>query len=182
MKKFVISDTHFFHKNIIKLCGRPFASVAEMNQQMVERWNTVVGPEDMVYHLGDVALWTPDKLAIVRQLNGEKHLVMGNHDTALPHQYTAVGFKTLNAVVEKHGYVLSHVPVHTMELGRFGTNLHGHIHCAQVEVNKYVPEQQEIVRVLDPRYINCCVEHMDYQPRLIEQVLDECMQTSKQEN
>jgi calcineurin-like phosphoesterase family protein len=54
-KVFFTSDTHFGHANIIKYCGRPFASVEEMNRELIARWNAVVGPRDTVYHLGDRA-------------------------------------------------------------------------------------------------------------------------------
>ena len=49
---FFVSDTHFFHKNIIKDCDRPFADVDEMNQFMIDRWNEAVGPDDIVIHVG----------------------------------------------------------------------------------------------------------------------------------
>lgn len=56
MNIFFTSDTHFGHNNIIKLSNRPFSSVEEMNEGLIERWNDVVGAEDIVYHLGDFSL------------------------------------------------------------------------------------------------------------------------------
>lgn len=53
---FFTSDTHFGHVNIILYCNRPFASVLEMNEQVIARWNDRVGPRDTVYHLGDFAM------------------------------------------------------------------------------------------------------------------------------
>jgi calcineurin-like phosphoesterase family protein len=73
------SDNHFGHYNIIKYCDRPFASVWEMNQAMIERWNSVVSDEDEVYHLGDF-LMNPKYLVIAEKLKGKKTLVSGNHD------------------------------------------------------------------------------------------------------
>ena len=55
MKTWVISDTHWYHENIIKLCHRPFLSAKEMNEKLIENWNSVVSRDDTVYHLGDVA-------------------------------------------------------------------------------------------------------------------------------
>jgi len=77
----VTSDTHFNHTNIIKYCNRPFSSVEEMNETLVNNWNEVVSQGDTVYHLGDFALG--DKLLIpeiLRCLNGHINFIMGNHD------------------------------------------------------------------------------------------------------
>ena len=53
---FFTSDHHFYHSNIIKYCQRPFHSVEEMNEEMIRRWNSVVGVDDTVYYLGDFSL------------------------------------------------------------------------------------------------------------------------------
>lgn len=75
------SDHHFGHENIIRLCGRPFDSVKEMNDAMVERWNNVVADEDTVYVVGDFALGKiSETLQYVGKLNGKKILIVGNHD------------------------------------------------------------------------------------------------------
>ena len=72
------SDTHFYHKNIIKYCYRPFNSVEEMNQSLINNWNNVVKENDIVFHLGDFAF---DKWkSIIKQLNGKIYLIVGNHD------------------------------------------------------------------------------------------------------
>lgn len=81
MTTFFTSDTHFGHERILSLCNRPFDSVEEMNEQMIQRWNSVVKPSDEVYHLGDVALGKiAESLPLVGRLNGYKILVPGNHD------------------------------------------------------------------------------------------------------
>lgn len=81
MALFFTSDTHFGHANIINLSNRPFADVQEMNEALVANWNSVVGPDDFVYHLGDVALGPiRDSLEYIRRLNGYKMLIIGNHD------------------------------------------------------------------------------------------------------
>ncbi|MGK0391429.1 MAG: calcineurin-like phosphoesterase family protein [Maribacter sp.] len=75
------SDHHFGHKNIIKFSNRPFASVDEMDQEMINRWNEKVQPNDKVYHLGDVGLCSPGRLKkILDQLNGHIFLIKGNHE------------------------------------------------------------------------------------------------------
>lgn len=81
MSVFFTSDMHIGHERIIELCNRPFKSVEEMDETIVERWNETVGPEDVVWVLGDVAM-SPirDTLKTCSRLNGPKLLIPGNHD------------------------------------------------------------------------------------------------------
>lgn len=81
---FFTSDHHFSHRNIIKYCSRPFQSIEEMDAEMIRRWNEVVEPSDTVYYLGDFALSLEPVERVVPQLNGDKILVMGNHDICHP--------------------------------------------------------------------------------------------------
>lgn len=81
MTTWFTADQHFGHTNIIDYCGRPFASVGEMNEVLVERWNARVAPDDTVWVLGDVAMGRIDEsLEYVARLAGRKILVAGNHD------------------------------------------------------------------------------------------------------
>ena len=80
-KVYFTSDTHFNHTNIIRFCKRPFKDVGEMNECLIRNWNSVVGPDDIVFHLGDFCLggsveWTK----ILDRLNGKIYLIVGNHD------------------------------------------------------------------------------------------------------
>ncbi len=78
---FFTSDHHFGHKNIIRYSSRPFASVEAMDAAMIERWNAVIGPQDHVFHLGDVSLHGPERTAeLLSRLNGHIYLLQGNHD------------------------------------------------------------------------------------------------------
>lgn len=74
------SDHHFDHKNIIKYCDRPFASIEEMNKTLITYWNETVTPEDEVYYLGDFSLSTKAAENYTKRLNGKKYLIPGNHD------------------------------------------------------------------------------------------------------
>ena len=78
---FFTSDTHFKQANIIRFCNRPFKDVEQMNDVMIANWNSVIGKDDTVFHLGDFCLggaaeWTK----ILDRLNGKIYLIMGNHD------------------------------------------------------------------------------------------------------
>lgn len=79
--RFFTSDTHFGHANIIKYCNRPFKDYEHMDEVLIQNWNSVIGPEDEVFHLGDVALGPWERWDnILPRLNGWKVLVIGNHD------------------------------------------------------------------------------------------------------
>jgi calcineurin-like phosphoesterase family protein len=81
MTIFFTSDSHFFHKNILKYTHRPWVDVGSMNAALIQNWNSVVKPEDSIYHLGDFAFGSLNKtIEILSQLNGKKYLVKGNHD------------------------------------------------------------------------------------------------------
>jgi calcineurin-like phosphoesterase family protein len=81
MTTWFTADLHLGHANIIAYTGRPFADTAAMNDGLIERWNTLVHPDDSVWVLGDVALGRiDDSLALVGKLNGRKLLLAGNHD------------------------------------------------------------------------------------------------------
>ena len=80
-KTFFTSDLHFFHANILKYTNRPFRSVLEMNEALINNWNSCVSKSDIIWIIGDFAFADETKiLNIVSRLNGEKHFVMGNHD------------------------------------------------------------------------------------------------------
>jgi len=127
------ADTHFGHAGARALYRRPFASVAEMDRGMVERWNATVGPEDEVWHLGDFALGMPGE-ALARLLDalpGRKHLILGNNDppvTAELPGWASVGHY-MEMSVEGVGLVLCHYAFRSWNrMGKDWWNLHGHSH------------------------------------------------------
>ena len=80
MSVFFIADTHFGDGNILRYENRPFATVEEMDQELVRRWNQKVGEEDTVFHLGDVSAHSAEEdRQLLGQLHGKKVLVLGNH-------------------------------------------------------------------------------------------------------
>lgn len=94
------SDHHFFHNNIIKFCNRPFASVEEMNEELIHRYNSVVQPDDVVYFLGDFSMAFRPVELYARRLNGRKFLVPGNHEFCFP------AHKKSRKSPEQHAYWL----------------------------------------------------------------------------
>lgn len=77
---FFTSDNHFWHRKVIEYCNRPYNTVEEMNEAMVIKWNSVVGPDDYIYFLGDFSLAFRAVETFSTRLNGNKILIPGNHD------------------------------------------------------------------------------------------------------
>lgn len=84
-KIFFTGDLHFGHENVIAFDNRPFATVEEMDAELIRRWNAKVGCDDLVYVLGDM-IWrtrNDDAPSIIQSLNGQIVLIKGNHDSFL---------------------------------------------------------------------------------------------------
>ena len=167
-KIFFISDTHFGHKNIIKYCGRPFSSVEEMNEKLIENWNKVVGDDCTVFHLGDFALGGQDTWYKVRpQLRGSIRLILGNHDI----QVWKPGFEKLfdEVTIQKHIYLdnhkiyLNHFPFLCFDgsWDESTVQLFGHVHVASNP--EYSPETDRLKYLFKTQY-NVCCEYNNFTP------------------
>ena len=158
------SDLHLGHKNIIKLCHRPFASLEEMDETLVSNWNQVVTNGDTVYIIGDLMFRTQNHpLDVLIRVRGKKNLILGNHDRGWLNKIEAADFfKSVESYSEisdgKRKLALCHYPM--MSWGGTGKGsylIHGHIHNnrdaaywpllasmdhalnASVEINLYKP-------------------------------------------
>ena len=177
---FLVSDTHFGHEKTCTVFKRedgsplrPFASAEEMDEEMVRRWNDRVRPNDKVYHLGDVVI-NRKFLHVLSRLNGDKVLIRGNHDIFKLEDYTQY-FRDVRGYDVKNGMILSHIPVHVESLGRFGVNIHGHLHANRVMRMRGVDAKSGEVlysNEIDPRYHCVCVEQTDFAPISLEEVYE----------
>lgn len=165
-KIWLIADTHFNHKNIIKYCNRPFSSIEEMNETIIENWNKVVKNSDRVFVLGDFCLAGKDKIIETgSRLNGRKTLILGNHDSASLRVYYEAGFE----MVSKHtlfldGFLLSHYPIPDC---RF-YNIHGHIHNESIEVidNLHLNTNSDLYKL----YYNVSVDVINFTPISLNEI------------
>lgn len=160
-KIFAISDTHFGHKNMALYRG--FSSMEEHDNHIIEKWNSVVGKKDVVYMLGDVTMEKATNYEILNKLNGVKKVVMGNHDLGKHSKKLLEYVNTVQSCVKINGVMLSHIPIHPMELGRFGKNVHGHLH------SKFVKRFFGLIK--DKRYVNVSCEVVDYTPVELKSLL-----------
>ncbi len=136
--KFLISDTHFFHENIIKYCNRPFESIEGMHQQMIDKWNEVVSPGDTIIHVGDFSLGSMSQSSdMLNKLNGYKVLVRGNHDKTSA-KMEEMGFnlvvESMKVVHDGTRYFIVHNPPHggyvpsMLKVVECDKLIHGHYH------------------------------------------------------
>jgi calcineurin-like phosphoesterase family protein len=164
---FLVSDTHFGHAGVCRFTHpetgeklRPWTDPEEMDEDMIRAWNERVRPQDKVYHLGDVVI-NRRAMSTLARLNGDKVLIRGNHDIFRDDEYRQY-FRELRAYHVMNGMILSHIPIHEDSLGRFGVNIHGHLHASRVKKDG----------VVDVRYHCVCVEQTpDFAPILFEDVI-----------
>lgn len=136
------SDTHFCHNQGFLYEPRGFTNVNDMNEAIIENWNKLVKPHDIVYHLGDTMLNDNEKgIECFKRLNGEIFLIWGNHDTenrtnalfeACLHKMMG-GWYAFTIKHGKQSIYLSHYPTLTANyddkhFNRHVINLHGHTH------------------------------------------------------
>ncbi len=157
---FVIGDTHFGHEKLLSAVQpdgsplRPFSSAEEMDEALIENWNSVVTPSDTVYHLGDVCIPRSGIKCLLR-CNGRKILFRGNHDSNFKLKELAKYFDDIRGCFYRDGVVFSHFPVHPSNLkGPYKGNVHGHLHCHLIYRDSDI----------DRRYFNSCVERNNFTP------------------
>ncbi len=125
------SDTHFNHYSIMKYCARPFKTLEEMNETIIENWNKKVSKNDFIYHVGDFGFGSIHKnKKIFNRLNGKKCLIRGNHDNSSLMKLNWVWVKDTAMIKVKNEYIwLSHYPHRTWNRAIHGVwHLFGHVH------------------------------------------------------
>jgi len=158
---FFIADTHFGHKKILEFKKefRPFDTIEEHDETIIDNWNSVVSKHDVVYHLGDISWVNRTKTREhLSRLNGVKKLVLGNHDE-FPTRFYLEFFTKIVSGLRFKNYLLTHHPVHPSELkmndGRYTGNIHGHLHHDNIS---------------SPGYINVSCEQINLTPVSVEEL------------
>ena len=138
MNTWFTSDTHFGHANIIKYTNRPFSSVEEMNNILIQNWNQAVRPNDTVYHLGDFAFGRKNIINIAPVLNGNVTLILGNHDGRNREDYKALqnafnnrieNYLKVPGLADIKSIILFHYPIYEWDgIHKGNGHLFGHVH------------------------------------------------------
>lgn len=162
----LIADTHFGHRGVCEFTGRsgqklrPWDNAFEMDEALVERWNSVVKPNDRVYHLGDLSI-SRKGIATIGRCNGKKVLIKGNHDIYPLKDYLPF-FEDIRGSHELDKFILTHIPIHPESVARWCSgNVHGHLHDGKV----LLPNG-----TIDKRYICVSVEQINYCPINFEDI------------
>jgi calcineurin-like phosphoesterase family protein len=169
MKYFVTSDLHFSHANIIKYCKRPFQNINEMNFTMIKNWNEVVSYNDTIFVLGDFMFSRNliDIENVVSQLNGNKILIMGNHDTFSIDDYKNIGFNEvyehmLEIRIHNSLWIMNHYQMALWNKSHKGSfHLFGHEHWnGQYELKHSLYTQL----FFSERKYNVCADANNFKP------------------
>ena len=176
---FYIADTHFGHENILGLDNRPFKTIDEHDEALIEYWNDAVGYNDDVYILGDFCMYSTLKTqAILKRLNGRKHLIVGNHDgKSLKNPETRNMFVEITPYKEitdgEHFVVLSHFPIPTFNKHYYGAyHFYGHVH--KTEETNIIKHTQELIKAFygedkcNMYNVGCMVQ--GYRPRTFAEI------------
>lgn len=136
METFFISDCHFGHKNIIKYCNRPYFSVEEMNEDIINKWNKKVAKNDLIYIIGDLFYFSLENASsILNRLKGKKILIRGNHDDFFlkkinPKNYFVDVSLYMEMSLGKNKLTLCHYPMYSWRNSRRDNSylVFGHVH------------------------------------------------------
>ena len=167
---YFIADTHFSEENIMRYENRPFADVTEMNDELLFRWNGVVSQDDEVYVLGDFGADGQEK-CILRQLNGKKYLIKGNHDVKSNQYYRDAGFEEVydHPIIIRDFWILSHEPLY-MNRNMPYANLFGHVH------------DSPIIKTCSGYHYCVSVERINYTPISFEDIISAVQNKTGEDN
>ena len=186
---FFTSDLHFGHRNILNFCKRPWKTTEEMDEALISNWNSVVPECGIVFNLGDFAFMSNSKWKeIIGRLNGEHHLILGNHDiTRYPgHQVMelfAGVYQQLHLKIENKHVILNHYPF----LCYGGTyrapenaviQLYGHVHSGPDANGKDI----ERLKYLFPYQYDVGVDNNNYTPvswKQVKEIINKQIENAK---
>lgn len=180
---YFISDLHFGHTNCIAFDNRPFITIQQHDEYIIKAWNETVSIEDDVYILGDISWYNSTKTVdIFKQLNGNLHLIKGNHDSQVLKNpelrklfVEIVDYKEL--FIDKDiSIVLCHYPIPCFKNHFYGWyHLYGHVHNS-FEWHMMENTKRQMTELYDKQCkmynVGAMIPYMDYTPRTLEQIIE----------
>lgn len=179
---YFISDLHFGHKNCLAFDNRPFKTIEEHDEYIIEVWNDTVGIEDDVYILGDISWYNSTKtIEIFKQLNGKLHLIKGNHDMAVLKNKAMrdlfveiANYKELYCGEDK-SIILCHYPIPCFKNHFYGWyHLYGHVHTS-FEYNMMENLKLQMTELYDKPCnmynVGAMLPYMAYRPRTLQEII-----------
>ena len=182
MANYFIADLHLGHKNVLSFDNRPFKDVDENDSVIIANWNYAVGIDDDIYILGDISWYNSTKtIEIMKTLNGNKHLIKGNHDgkllknKQLRDQFVEItDYKELDLGQGK-GIVLCHYPIPCFKNHYYGWyHLYAHVHSS-FEWNMMERVKYEMTELYDKPClmfnVGAMIDYMNFTPRTLDEIL-----------
>jgi calcineurin-like phosphoesterase family protein len=177
-KTFVCADLHFGHRKVVNSFRddgvtkqRPWHTTEDHDTAIIRNWNMRVDPDDLVIVAGDLAI-NRHALQTIDRCSGRKILVKGNHDRYRLDEYSS-SFEDIVSCYVVEGFIITHIPIHPMELtnsgGRWRGNIHGHLHDLRVMRPVYGADRHWEGEEIDPRYLCISMEQLNYAPIQLEE-------------
>ncbi len=183
MANYFISDLHLGHKNVLAFDARPFADIETHDKVIITNWNNKVGLDDDVYILGDISWYRSQKtLDIFNNLNGNIHLIKGNHDSKILKNrdlqsrfVEIVDYKEI-VLSDDKGIILCHYPIPCFKNHFYGWyHLYGHVHTSFEHdmMSRVKYEMEELYNKQCKMYnVGAMMPYMGYTPRTLEEIVD----------
>lgn len=170
-----IGCLHLGHTNMAH--HRGFQDEFYHDEHLIQQWNSVVGPRDITWILGDVTMEKTEPYYNLNLLNGIKKVVLGNHDK---YQHTPELLKYVDYVcgmAEYKGFCLTHCPIHPNEIHFYRGNIHAHIHhinkLDNIFINPRYGDEGELMVSTASLYYNVDAKLIDFKPRTLEEIINE---------
>ena len=168
-----IGCLHLGHKWMAQ--HRGFNDEIHHDEHLIDMWNRTVGKKDLTYILGDVGMESDKQYHQLDKLKGRKIVILGNH--CLPrHVRTMLKYvESVAGMVDYKGFILTHCPIHPMEIGSCRGNIHAHIHenkLIEYCANKLYHDDTSQIETLN-KYYNVDAKLIDFKPKTIEELINE---------
>lgn len=172
MNVYFIGCLHLGHKWMAQ--HRGFHDEFYHDENLIFQYNNVVNKKDLVYLLGDLTMESAEYYPLLNKLNGKKRVVAGNHDLPKHSNELSKYVESISGMIDYKGFVLTHCPIHPMEIGSCRGNIHAHIHenkLVEYYANKLYHDDATQIPTLD-KYYNVDAHLIEYKPKSIEQLIN----------